>query len=59
MEPTVFRCVSDLGTGAMERPGKGTEQTICGPLPIKSERESLGWLELWIGFTLFPLLAKG
>lgn len=43
----------------MERPGKGTEQTICGPLPIKSERESLGWLELWIGFTLFPLLAKG
>jgi len=38
----------------MESPGKGTEETICSPLPIKNEGESLGWLELWLRFTFFP-----
>ena len=32
-EPRAYRHIRDLGTGAMESPGKGPEHTICGPLP--------------------------
>lgn len=43
----------------MESPGEGQGRDHLHPLPIKNKGESLGGLELWRGFTFFPLLAKG